>query len=72
VQLSSRLNQNRKFITTEPLSKSGEAGEQQVWDTIREVFADRECIGYWRYPIFSKVGKSRKEPDILIVTFPSV
>jgi superfamily I DNA and RNA helicase len=59
-------NQSRKFITTEPLSKSGEAGEQKVWDAIREAFADRECLGYWRYPIFSKVGKSRKEPDILI------
>ncbi len=65
-KLNTRQNQNRKFITTEPLNKSGEAGEQQVWDAIREVFADRECIGYWRYPIFSKAGKSRKEPDILI------
>ncbi|MEP0885546.1 pentapeptide repeat-containing protein [Trichocoleus sp. ST-U3] len=54
-------------MTTEPLGKSGEGGEQKVWDAVREVFADRECIGYWRYPIFSKVGKSRKEPDILIV-----
>lgn len=66
VKPSSRLNQSRKFITTEPLSKSGEAGEQKVWNAIRKVFADRDCIGYWRYPIFSKVGKSRKEPDILI------
>lgn len=57
----------RKFITTEPLGRSGEGGEQQVWDAVRECFADRDCIGYWRYPIFSKVGKSRKEPDILIV-----
>lgn len=58
--------QSRKFITTEPLGNSGEGGEQQVWDAIRSVFARRNCIGYWRYPIFSKVGKSRKEPDILI------
>ncbi|MGK7876230.1 MAG: pentapeptide repeat-containing protein [Xenococcaceae cyanobacterium] len=58
-----------KFITTEPLSKSGEAGEQLVWDTIRTAFADRECIGYWRYPIFSQGGKFRKEPDILIADF---
>jgi superfamily I DNA and RNA helicase len=59
-------NPSRKFITTEPIQKSGEGGEQQVWDTVREVFSDRECLAYWRYPIFSKVGKSRKEPDILI------
>ena len=63
---STRPERNRKFITTEPLHNSGEGGEQQVWDVIRDVFADRNCLGYWRYPIFSKVGKSRKEPDILI------
>src|SRR4028119_1065418 len=65
-QRITRPNQSRKFITTEPLGNVGEGGEQLVWDAIREVFADRDCIGYWRYPIFSKVGKSRKEPDILI------
>ncbi|NET08498.1 MAG: ATP-binding domain-containing protein [Symploca sp. SIO2B6] len=59
-------NDSRKFITTEPIGKGGEAGEQKTWDVIRETFAERECIGYWRYPIFSKVGKFRKEPDILI------
>ncbi len=57
---------SRKFITTEPLGKSGEAAEQLVWDNIQQVFANRKCLGYWRYPIFSQVGKSRKEPDILI------
>jgi len=57
---------SRKFITTEPIDKAGEVGEQKAWDTVRDAFADRDCIGYWRYPIFSKVGKSRKEPDILI------
>ncbi len=62
-------HQNRKFITTEPIGKGGEASEQKVWDTIQDVFYDRNCIGYWRYPIFSKVGKSRKEPDILIADF---
>ena len=53
-----------KFITTEPFGKYGEAGEQQVWDAVREAFADRACIGYWRYPVFT--GEGRKEPDILI------
>ncbi|MGB7443212.1 MAG: ATP-binding domain-containing protein [Coleofasciculaceae cyanobacterium] len=59
--------QGRKFITTEPMRVSGEAGEQKVWDATRSAFSERECIGYWRYPIFSKVGEIRKEPDILIV-----
>lgn len=58
--------QGRKFITTEPLGNSGEAGEQKVWDAVKSAFYDRNCIGYWRYPIFSKIGKIRKEPDILI------
>lgn len=56
----------RKFITTEPLGERGEAGEQKVWDAVRNSLADSNCIGYWRYPIFSKVGERRKEPDILI------
>lgn len=58
---------SRKFITTQTGGDSGESCELEVWDAIRSAFADRECIGYWRYPIFSKVGDSRKEPDILIV-----
>ncbi|NET59736.1 MAG: ATP-binding domain-containing protein [Symploca sp. SIO2E6] len=59
-------SQDRKFITTEPISKGGEAAEQLVWEAVCRAFTPRECLGYWRYPIFSKVGKYRKEPDILI------
>ncbi|MEB3181856.1 MAG: ATP-binding domain-containing protein [Nostocaceae cyanobacterium] len=58
--------QGNKFITTEPLKASTEGEEQKVWDAVRSAFADRNCIGYWRYPIFYKVGEIRKEPDILI------
>jgi superfamily I DNA and RNA helicase len=61
------IDQGRKFITTMPLGDSGEAGEQKVWDAAKNAFSDRNCIGYWRYPIFSKVGEIRKEPDILLV-----
>ncbi|MEA5576721.1 DEAD/DEAH box helicase [Anabaena sp. UHCC 0451] len=57
--------QGSKFITTEAIKNQD--GEQKVWDAVRSSFADRNCIGYWRYPIFSKVGEIRKEPDILIV-----
>ncbi len=60
-------DQGRKFITTEPIGDSGEAGEQKVWDAARSAFAERHCVGYLRYPIFSKVGEIRKEPDVLIV-----
>lgn len=57
----------QKFITTEVFSQSGELGERQVWETVCHTFAQRHCIAYWRYPIFSKTGAFRKEPDILIV-----
>lgn len=62
----SNEEQSSKFITTEPIKASAEAGEQKVWDAVRSAFSDRNCIGYWRYPIFLKVGEIRKEPDILI------
>jgi superfamily I DNA and RNA helicase len=61
--------ESRKFIATEPLGKSGETAEKMVWDAVCEAFADRVCIAYWRYPIFSSSGDFRKEPDILIVDF---
>ncbi len=59
--------QGSKFITTEPISENEAPGDQKVWDAAKSAFSDRNCIGYWRYPIFSKVGEIRKEPDILIV-----
>jgi superfamily I DNA and RNA helicase len=61
------MEDNQKFISTESLDSSGQKGEQLVWEIIKQAFVDRECLAYWRYPIFSQVGKFRKEPDILIV-----
>jgi superfamily I DNA and RNA helicase len=61
-----KAEKNSKFMMTEPLGKRGEKAEGKVWDAVKSIFADRDCIGYWRYPIFSQVGNSRKEPDILI------
>lgn len=57
---------DRKFIMTETFGKAGEAGEQKVWEAIKRAYGSRTCLAYWRYPIFSKVGQHRKEPDILI------
>ncbi len=58
-----------EFIATEPLGIRGEKGEQLVWETIKSAFLNRNCLGYWRYPIFSPRGKFRKEPDILIADY---
>jgi superfamily I DNA and RNA helicase len=52
------------FIATEILGITGEKGEKIVWDSLRNAFIDRDCLAYWRYPIFEQ--KTRKEPDILI------
>ena len=57
----------RKFIETEPVGRDGDKGEQKVWEAVKDTFTKRECMGYWLYPIFSKTGENRKEPDILIV-----
>lgn len=57
----------RKFIETEPIGKAGAEAEEQVWIACKRAFSDRECIGYWRYPIFSSTGEQRKEPDLLFI-----
>jgi superfamily I DNA and RNA helicase len=55
-----------QFIATELPGNGGESAEQRVWDAVRRSFRHRTCLAYWRYPIFSQTGKTRKEPDILI------
>lgn len=59
------MDNPNKFIATELFDSKGEAGEKLVWDSVRQAFKRRECIAYWRYPIFSH-NEFRKEPDILI------
>lgn len=58
------------FFETDLLSKPGEVGEKKVWDAIKQAYRDKDnqgiCTAYWRYPLFTKVGEQRKEPDILI------
>ena len=60
------MKEQGQFITTESLNSNGEAGEELVWNAIKLAFAERKCLAYWRYPIFSPQGRFRKEPDILI------
>lgn len=57
-----------KFIATEPLGSKGETAEQFVWERIKASFSDRNCLAYWRYPIFSG-SDNRQEPDILIADY---
>ena len=55
------------FIATEPLGITGEKGEQIVWHSVKGAFAERNCLAYWRYPIFD--SDTLKEPDILIADY---
>ncbi|MGA9379588.1 MAG: pentapeptide repeat-containing protein [Phormidium sp.] len=64
--MTQNSNLDYKFVATEPLGKSGQKGERQVWEIVKKVFTERECLAYWRYPIFCEFRKVRKEPDILI------
>ncbi|MBD1906459.1 ATP-binding domain-containing protein [Trichocoleus sp. FACHB-832] len=57
-----------KFIETEPLGLKGEAGEQRVWDRLRQTFRQGEGVVLWSYNTFKKDQQFRKEPDILIVS----
>ncbi|MEM9272120.1 MAG: pentapeptide repeat-containing protein [Cyanobacteria bacterium P01_F01_bin.143] len=58
-----------RFITTQALEIKGERGEQVVWEAIQTAFSERDCLAYWRYPIFDPRGRFRKEPDILIADY---
>jgi len=58
-----------RFITTQPLGVKGEKGERVAWETIQAAFRERDCLAYWRYPIFDSRGRFRKEPDILIADY---
>ncbi|EAZ90387.1 pentapeptide repeat-containing protein [Crocosphaera chwakensis] len=57
------------FITTESFKYRGEKGEIIVWEKIKQLFDQRKCLIYWRYPIFGIKKKNRKEADILIADF---
>lgn len=61
------VNSTAQFIVTEPFLQAGASAEKKVWESVQSAFAQRNCLGYWRYPIFSTEGNFRKEPDILLL-----
>ncbi|MEM8717726.1 MAG: pentapeptide repeat-containing protein [Cyanobacteria bacterium P01_G01_bin.39] len=62
------MQHSNKFIATDILDLKGETGEKLVWDSIQRTFANRKCLAYLHYPIFSQ-SEFRKEPDILIADY---
>lgn len=63
-KLMNIYNQERKFITTAPIA---DEKSSSVWNAVKRSFQSRECVGYWGYPIFSKIDNNLKEPNILII-----
>lgn len=63
---SVEIDSEYKFITTDVIEDS-KSLYKDVWDSVRKAFSGRECVAYWRYPIFSKRGENNKEPDITII-----
>ena len=53
-----------QFITTEKVGGPGEAAEEKVWEAVKRALPSRDCLVYWRYPIFGR--QKFREPDILI------
>ena len=55
------------FVSTYMRRKKGSKAEGIVWEAIKNAFKERDCLGYWNYPIFSPDFNGRKEPDILLL-----
>ena len=53
-----------EFIQTEEFGFAGEQGEKTVWEAVKNAFADREAVAFWRYPV---IEDAVREPDILIL-----
>ena len=46
------------FIATQPVGGDGEQGELQVWDAVKSAFRNRDCLGYWRFPVFAAASNA--------------
>lgn len=55
-----------RFILTQPISEA-EAGVRSLLETVRATLLQRDCVVYWRYPLFLTAGNNRKAPDLLIL-----
>jgi superfamily I DNA and RNA helicase len=63
---SIEISSEYKFITTDTIEDKKLACKNS-WDAVRRAFSGRQCLAYWRYPLFSKRGEKHKEPDITII-----
>lgn len=55
------------FIQGDNFDRVGGKWEEIVWNRVKEGLGRRNILGYSRYPLFSKIGEKRKEPDIVLL-----
>lgn len=55
------------FIQGDNFDRPGGKSEKIVWERLKDSLSQRDVLGYSRYPLFSKIGERRKEPDILFL-----
>ena len=55
------------FIQGDNFDKAGGEAEEIVWKQVKESFAQRDVLGYSKYPFFKMLGGKRREPDILLL-----
>lgn len=65
--MGDNMGQKAFFIDTDPAGVAGEWGEWHVWKKLKEAYAEKECLAYLKYPIFSKERAYRYESDILLL-----
>lgn len=53
------------FFPQEPFDNN--KAQKKVWECVKKAFKDDPGAAYYRYPIFHKVGKLHREPDVLIL-----
>ncbi|MFW5988004.1 MAG: DUF4145 domain-containing protein [bacterium] len=63
----SSIDSSYKFITTDIIDFDNNKIYKNVWNSIKRAFSGRNCIAYWKYPLFSKKGEERIEPEIIVV-----
>jgi len=60
------ISSENKFITTDIIDDN-KSYYKNTWNSVKRAFSGRQCLAYWRYPLFSKRGENNKEPDIIII-----
>ena len=53
------------FHPQEPFDNN--VSHKHFWGSLRQAFQDEPGVAYYRYPIFARDGRRRREPDFLLL-----